>query len=425
MKNYRILRLTNACHYPGVERQYLTRINPNWSSQSYFEQKAIWDAQFYVYGDSLSYWMKRRGNEAMDIVVDSISLQSSWARERNIDTSTDTWRLDTILAQIGMYKPDVLYLQDIHAIPANVRKDLKTIFPFIKVIVIFRGYPGGNLSYLANFCDADLLLVGAPQLVDKFSQLGSEAHLVYHSFDHRINRFLSKVPNENKIPFSFIGTLGFGSPEHQERANLLNMISTASDLTVYSDDPWRNVSGKIRTVEVIGGVASGLIRYPLVKKVGRQLLKYKHLFPRNVKSYVKKMISRGNVVSSHLRFGTAIFPGVHGLSMYQALASSKISFNVHSNAGRGAVENMRMFQATGVGSCLLTDWGKNITDLFEPDKEVVCYKTPEECIDKLRQLQSNDKLCAEIAKNGQLRVQRDHTTEKRVEQIHALIAGKL
>ena len=425
MKNYRILRLANACHYPGVERQYLTRINPNWLSQSYLEQKAIWDAQFYVYGDSLSYWMKRRGNEAMDIVVDSISLQSSWARERNIDISTDTWRLDTILAQIGMYKPDVLYLQDIHAIPANVRKDLKIIFPFIKVIVIFRGYPGGNLSYLANFCDADLLLVGAPQLVDKFSQLGSEAHLVYHSFDHRINRFLGKVPDENKIPFSFIGTLGFGSPEHQERANLLNMISTASDLTVYSDDPWRNVSGKIRTVEVIGGVASGLIRYPLVKKVGRQLLKYKHLFPRNVKSYVKKMISRGNVVSSHLRFGTAIFPGVHGLSMYQALASSKITFNVHSNAGRGAVENMRMFQATGVGSCLLTDWGKNITDLFEPDKEVVCYKTPEECIDKLRQLQSNDKLCAEIAKNGQLRVQRDHTTEKRVEQIHALIAGKL
>lgn len=425
MKNFRICRLANACHYPGVEREYLTKINPKWCSQSYLEQKAIWDSQFYVYGDSLSYWMKRRGNEALDIVVDSISLQSSWARENNIDTRTDTWKLDVILAQIAMYKPDVLYLQDIHAIPANIRKDLKTIFPFIKVVVIFRGYPGGSLSYFADFCDADLLLVGAPQLVDKFSQLGKEAHLVYHSFDHRINRFLEKVPDEYKIAFSFVGTLGFGSPEHQERANMLNMISTASDLTVYSDDPWRNVPVKIKTIDVIGGVASVLVRNSLVKKVGRQVLKHKHLFPISVKSSVKKMLARGNVVSQHLRSSTAIYPGVHGLPMYQVLANSKITFNVHSNAGRHTVENMRMFQATGVGSCLLTDWGRNITDLFEPDKEVVCYKTPEECMDKLKQLQSNDKLRSEIAHNAQLRVLRDHTTEKRVEQIHHLIAAKL
>jgi len=425
MKNFRILRLANAGHYPGVERGYLTRVNPNWSRQSYVEQKAIWDSQFYVYGDSFSYWMKRRGNEAIDIVVDSVSLQSTWARENDIDTSVDSWCLDTILAQIGTYKPDVIYLQDIHAIPVSIRKSLKSLFPFIKAVVIFRGYPGGTLSYFADFCDADLLLVGAPQLVSKFSQLGREAHLVYHSFDHRINRFLDKVPDENKVPFSFVGTLGFGSPEHQERANLLNMISSATDFTVYSDDPWRVVPVKIKTADVIGGLASVVVRNSVVKKFGRQVLRHKHLFPISVKSSVKKMIMRGKVISQNFQSGTEVFPGVHGLAMYQVLANSKISFNVHSNAGRGTVENMRMFQATGVGSCLLTDWGRNISDLFEPDKEVVCYKTPEECIDKLRQLQSNDKLRAEIAENGQLRVLRDHTTEKRVEQIHALIATKL
>lgn len=425
MKNFRILRLANACHYPGVEREYLTKINPKWAGQSYIEQKAIWDSQFYVYGDSLSYWMKRRGNEALDIVVDSISLQSSWARENNIDTSVDTWRLDTILAQIAQYKPDVIYLQDVHVIPASIRKDLKTLFPFIKLVAIFRGYPGGGLSYFADFSDADLLLVGAPQLVEKFSQLGREAHLVYHSFDHRINRLIERVPDASKVPFSFVGTLGFGSLAHQERAELLNMISAAAELTVYSDDPWKSVPIKIKSADVIGGVASVLILNPLVRKAGRYVLRHKRFFPTSIKSSVKKMIARGQVVAQCLQSGTTVLPGVHGLQMYQALANSKITFNVHSNAGRGTVENMRMFQATGVGSCLLTDWGRNITDLFEPDKEVVCYKTHEECIDKLKQLQSDDKLCAEIANNARLRVLRDHTTEKRMEQIHYLIAAKL
>lgn len=425
MKNFRILRLANACHYPGVEREYLTKVNPNWTSQSYLEQKEIWDSQFYVYGDSLSYWMKGRGNEALDIVVDSISLQSTWARENNIDTSADTWRLDTILAQIYMYKPDVIYLQDVHVIPTSIRKDLKTLFPFIKLVVIFRGYPGGGLSYFADFCDADLLLVGAPQLVEKFSQLGRESHLVYHSFDHRINRFIEMMPDASKILFSFVGTLGFNSVAHQERAKFLNMISTQSDMTIYSDDPWKNVPIKKNATDLALSFASGLICNPIVNKIVLKISNYQHLFPESFQSLVKKVIARGNVVSEQLQVGTQIFPGVHGLAMYQVLANSKITFNVHSNAGRGTVENMRMFQATGVGSCLLTDWGRNISDLFEPDKEVVCYKSEAECIDKLRYLQENERLRAEIAKNGQLRVLREHTTEKRVEQIHALIAAKL
>jgi spore maturation protein CgeB len=425
MKNYRILRLANACHYPGVQTDYLTRINPNWARQSYAENKSVWDGQYYVYGNSFSYWMSRLGNDALDVVVDAVPLQSTWAREHGIDTSVDSWPLDTVLAQIGTFKPDIVYLQDIHAIPANVRKNLKSIFPFIKAVAIFRGYPGGSLSYFADFTDADLLMVGAPQLVDKFAQFGRESHLVYHSFDHRINRFLDKLPDDKKIPFSFIGTLGFGSKEHQERANLLNMISTASDFTVYSDDLSKIVPVKIKTADITGWAVSNLIGNPVIKTLGRRVLKHKHLFPISVKSTVKKIMLRGQVTSQNFRKSTEVLAGVHGLKMYQALANSKISFNVHSNAGRGTVENMRMFQATGVGSCLLTDWGRNITDLFEPDKEVVCYKTPEECMDKLKQLQSNEKLRAEIARNGQLRVLKSHTTEKRVEQIHALIESKL
>jgi len=425
MRNFRILRLANAAHYSGVEKEYLNQINPNWVLQSYQEQKAIWDSRYYVYADSFSYWMRKLGNEAMDIVVDCVSLQSSWARENDINTLLDDWKIDTVLAQIGKFKPDVVYLQDVHVLPSSIRKSLKSIFPFIKLVVIFRGYPGGSLRYFADFCDADMLLVSAPQLVTKFEQLGKEAHLVYHSFDHRINRFLNTVLDKDKVQLSFVGSLGYGTSEHAERANLINILSAQSELTIYSDDPWQNSSINSKVQNAFGRLISFAVQDYRVRKLGRNILAYKHLFPISIKSKLKKIIMAGRLTHKNLQIGTKIFPGVHGLNMYQALANSKISFNAHSNAAKGAVENMRMFQATGVGSCLLTDWGRNISELFEPDREVICYKTPEELIDKLRQLESNDNLRAEIAKNGQLRVLRDHTTEKRVAQIHTLISTKL
>ena len=38
----------------------------------------------------------------------------------------------------------------------------------------------------------------------------------------------------------------------------------------------------------------------------------------------------------------------------------------------GSAGNIRMFEITGVGSCLLTENFNNIPQLFDIDKEVVC-----------------------------------------------------
>jgi spore maturation protein CgeB len=111
--------------------------------------------------------------------------------------------------------------------------------------------------------------------------------------------------------------------------------------------------------------------------------------------------------------------------MYRLLALSKISFNIHTDKSFDCVGNIRLFEATGVGSCLLTDRGLNMADLFKEGHEVMTYSSIKECIEKAKYLLKNDKERLEIASCGQKRTLRDHTVKKRCEAIDEMIQDLL
>ncbi|MFN5886231.1 MAG: glycosyltransferase, partial [Bacteroidota bacterium] len=64
--------------------------------------------------------------------------------------------------------------------------------------------------------------------------------------------------------------------------------------------------------------------------------------------------------------------------------------------------------------CLVTDWKQNMDSLFVPDEEVVVYKTPQECADKVQYLLNNPDKMHAIALAGQRRTLNDYTYEKRL-----------
>ena len=76
---------------------------------------------------------------------------------------------------------------------------------------------------------------------------------------------------------------------------------------------------------------------------------------------------------------------------------------------------MRLFEVTGVGSCLLTDEKDNLGQLFTTD-EVVTYTTPEDCIEKIEWLLTHEREREKIALRGQQRTLKDHTFAQRVKQ---------
>jgi spore maturation protein CgeB len=94
-----------------------------------------------------------------------------------------------------------------------------------------------------------------------------------------------------------------------------------------------------------------------------------------------------------------------------------LTLNKHIDVSEGYANNMRLFEATGMGACLVTDWKDNLAEFFEPAKEVVAYRSTEECIDLLRYFRSHETERAAIAAAGHARCLAEHRYERRMTQL--------
>ena len=115
--------------------------------------------------------------------------------------------------------------------------------------------------------------------------------------------------------------------------------------------------------------------------------------------------------------------------MYKKLLQSKITINNHIDVAQNYANNMRLFEATGCGTLLLTDQKQNLNQYFNVGKEVVVYHDLNNLVDQLKLLQNNDKLRNKIALAGQKRTLKDHIYLKRIKKINKIInkllGGKL
>ena len=102
-------------------------------------------------------------------------------------------------------------------------------------------------------------------------------------------------------------------------------------------------------------------------------------------------------------------PNLFGIEMYRKLAESRIGLNIHIDASGDRTGNMRLFEVTGMGACLLTDRKSNLADFFEEGQEVVVFDNVKDAVAKLRWLSENPDACEKIARAGQKRTLRDHS----------------
>ena len=111
--------------------------------------------------------------------------------------------------------------------------------------------------------------------------------------------------------------------------------------------------------------------------------------------------------------------------MFQRLRDSRVVFNNHIDISPASASNMRLFEATGVGACLITDWRANLPELFELEKEVVTYRTAAECAEKVEYLLAHESERCRIAAAGQRRTLRDHAFENRAARIDEIVRNAL
>ncbi len=94
----------------------------------------------------------------------------------------------------------------------------------------------------------------------------------------------------------------------------------------------------------------------------------------------------------------------------------EINFNCTSKQMKGAV-NQRVFDVPATGAFVLTDWREQIENLFEPGKEVVCYRHPEEAPELLRHYLRHTGERHAVAAAARRRILAQHTYEHRLQTL--------
>jgi len=409
------LRLQKLSTLPQTYLQRLYSRNSELNTQPYAKQFEALVSDCVGWADFWSVALQKLGYEVDEIVGNVEPMQRTWAKENGIKPDEGSWLFQIVSEQVKAYEPEVLFIHDYSTFTASFLQKLRAECASIKLIV---GWCGAQYSHAGVFREYDVVLSCIPEMVRDFQRDGHCAYHVNHAFEPRI---LTKIDlnQEPTIDFSFIGSIVLRSQFHLQRAKLLRELAERSQLLIWSD-LFRPSYGQR------SGAAMRRVAYDVVQSLQRAGVSKRGLGQLPVVGKATTWESRpallkyvGGAVARRAQ------PALFGLAMYQQLHDSKVSLNTHIDASEESASNMRLYEATGVGTCLLTDWKPNLNELFEDGKEVVSYRNADDCVEKVSYLLQHDAERREIARAGQQRTLKEHTFDHRARQFDEIVRRHL
>jgi spore maturation protein CgeB len=346
----------------------------------------------------LSFWTKYLDRINIDTKIISADLLSLFFDKKNLH------KKNNLITEIMNYNPDFIFVFSPHYY-RNIIKEIKDhVSNNTKIVAWYGANQGDEKKVFSNY---DLVLSNSKILRNRLLELGMNSEILYHSFESSIYK---EIHDKHKVKHRknslvFTGTLGLQNPDHTERYNYLEKLSAMIPVDLFSDDiPYRKTKKQL-LIETRQKVSKNLSKTfgnhtPVRLKSWADKSKQPH-FPPTTPNHIVRHLSKA----------------VYGRDMLEKMFEYTICFNNHNRVTGDSACNMRLFEATGMGCCLLTDHKSDIHSIFEPDKEVVTYKTPSEAIDKAKYLLNNPKTAQEIAKAGQQKTFLEHTTDKQVDHL--------
>lgn len=353
--------------------------HPGLAEKSYQEQMRERSRSCFGIADFYSANLRRLGHEAWDIHANNEPLQKKWASERGLKLPSDNYwglrfRKKMIPWVSRLHEPrwffEVLSAQIKHAKPdvlVNTAMDsvparfMKEIKSCARFLV---GQIAAPLPQGEDFGCYDLVLSSLPNLVSYFRGLGLPSEIFPFAFERKV---LDLCPETQRdIQVSFVGSL---SSQHHSRIRLLESLCEKLDIEIYGNG--------IDTL-----AASSPIR----------------------KRYKKT---------------------VWGIGMYRILSRSRMTINHHIDIAGPFANNMRLFEATGTGTLLVTDQKENLQQFFDTKKEIAAYANPQECAEVILHYLDHEKERADVAAAGQTRTLKDHTYAGRMEELMEIVKRRL
>jgi spore maturation protein CgeB len=390
--------------------QKLTTFYPHYLQQFYTERPGLAAKPFESQHEALmldcfgqaDFWavaLSRLGYETQEVVANVEPMQKRWAEERGLVYDEHRWGLDIVAAQVRAFRPELLFVDDHHFFPAPFVRQLRSESPSIRLVL---GWCGAPYTDPAIFRECDLVLCCIPEMVEHFRRDGHRSHHLNHAFEPRILERIN-TDSEPTMDFAFIGSIIIREGFHQERVKLLLDLVEKTELRLWTDSSrpsWQQRAGTLlrRTAYDAVHSADGVaFLKPLLRAAP---------FTRRVAQWKARPLLPQGIAEPLLRRAR---PPLFGLRMFQKLQDTRVALNTHIDISPRSASNMRLFEATGIGTCLLTDWKANESELFEPDVEMVSYRSSEECIEKVRYLLDHEDERRRIALAGQRRTLSCHT----------------
>lgn len=348
--------------------------NPGLAAARYDVQMAARNDSLFGVADYYSRNFRALGHEAAEVHVNNRWIQYAWAREHGLAVAAPdmpdgggpggkSWKArakDVLRPVLG---PLVNKFRQPYAMPvweaellaaqiADFRPDmiLNQEMTYIDNATMRRLKPPGTmvigqiaatLPDTPDFDAYDLVFSSLPNLVQWFRGQGVRAEVNRLAFEPSILDKLGPAPTRD-VDVSFVGSL---SPVHAGRIRLLEHVARHTALKVWGNG--------------IEGLPPGS---PL----------------------------------------HACYQGeAWGRDMYNVLRRSRITLNNHLDLAGEWANNMRLYEATGMGAMLLTDAKRNLAEIFEPDVEVAVYKDADDCVARIRHYLADEKARAAIASAGQ------------------------
>lgn len=405
-------RLLSLCTYyeDWLTHYYLD--HPEVVHWSYADQMAHLADQHFGNANYMDQHLTQLGVETAQVIWNARPLQDAWAREHSLENLS---RTQLILHQLAAFQPTVVLIDGI-AFDDPFFQRIRHDIPSVKAILGFLCAPCSDSGIKSLRC-CDLILTCTPHFQEKFTQLGIRSRLIYHAFEPSLLPLISKTSSDPGPDLVFMGSLMSGQGYHHTRRDLvLKLLDAKIDFDVFSTVSKPETLTKTALRSGMYDLVQGLRRVGVPPSWIAKVPGLSRALSWSQRPQRDLLFSR---INAHLK------PPVVGLKMLAALANAKIGFNAHIDAAGEYAGNMRLFETTGVGTCLLTDAKKNMADLFEIDREVVTYRSIDEALEKINWLLAHPQERAAIAKAGQERTLRSHNYELRSKDLNRHILDLL
>ncbi|MCK5104067.1 MAG: glycosyltransferase, partial [Cyclobacteriaceae bacterium] len=310
------------------------------------------------------------------IVANNPYSQQQWMRENKMELKNDKAAiLEVARKQVDRIRPDILYLTD----PITFDSRFIRLLSWKPKLVL--GWRAANIPADTDWSEFDVIMSSLSGIRNTALKLGAKSvEHFFPGFPEWINTHVGDVKPEFDVVFSGTWSLN----QHPHRNRYLNVIADEA------------------SKENLGFTCAFYIN-------GQ-----KEILPASVAKY-----------NLGPRFGIA---------MHQALNTGRIVVD-----GRGILElkhsskagnidlagkqtaNMRIFEATGSGCFLLTEYHDNLQEYFRPGVEIETFRNEKELTEKIYYYLDNPEERKAIARRGQERCLREYSMAKRASEFDHII----